>query len=233
MAFIEFKNVTKEYNMDEVKVKALKKASFEIEKGQLVIINGPSGAGKTTCLNILGGIDKLTNGNIIVDGVKINELKGRKLVRYRRNDVGFVFQSCNLIQNLTVKENVELSIQICKNPMEPIPIIKKVGLSKKMNNYPSSLLSSEQQKVAIARAIIKRPKLLLCDEIDSVLNDKNGKQVLKLLQETAKKEGTTIIIVTHNSAIYPIANKIITFKNGSVSEVKINKKPKAAGDLSW
>lgn len=233
MAFIEFKNVTKEYNIDEVKVKALKKASFEIEKGQLVIINGPSGAGKTTCLNILGGIDKLTNGSIIVDGVKINELKGRKLVRYRRNDVGFVFQSCNLIQNLTVKENVELATQICKNSKEPISIIKKVGLAKKINSYPSSLLSSEQQKVAIARSIIKRPKLLLCDEIDGVLNDKYGKQVLKLLQETAKKEGTTIIIVTHNSAIYPIANQVITFKNGSVCEVKINKKPKAAGDLSW
>lgn len=231
MAYIEFKNVTKEYDIGEVK--ALKKASFEIEKGQLVIINGPSGAGKTTCLNILGGIDKLTNGSIIVDGVKINELKSKKLIRYRRNDVGFVFQSCNLIQNLTVKENVELTTQICKNSEEPTSIIKKVGLSKKINSYPFSLSSSEKQKVAIARAIAKKPKLLLCDEIDNVLNDKHGKQVLKLLQTTAKKEGTTIIIVTHNSAIYPIANQVITFKNGSVSEVKINKKTKAAGDLSW
>ena len=233
MAYIEFKNVTKEYDMDEVKVKALKKANFEIEKGELIVITGPSGAGKTTCLNIMGGIDKLTNGSVIVDDVKINELKGRKLIRYRRENVGFVFQSYNLIQNLTVKENVELATQICRNQTDPISIIKKVGLSKKMNNYPSSLSSSEQQRVAIARAIIKRPKLLLCDEIDNVLNDKYGKQVLKLLQTTAKKEHMTIIIITHNSSIYPIANKVITLKNGSVTEVKINKKPKTAGDISW
>ena len=233
MAYIEFKNVTKEYDMDEVKVKALKKANFEIEKGELIVITGPSGAGKTTCLNIMGGIDKLTNGSVIVDDVKINELKGKKLIRHRRENVGFVFQSYNLIQNLTVKENVELATQICRNQTDPISIIKKVGLSKKMNNFPSSLSSSEQQRVAIARAIIKRPKLLLCDEIDNVLNDKYGKQVLKLLQTTAKKEGTTIIIITHNNSIYQIANKVITLKNGSVTEVKINKKPKTVGDISW
>lgn len=233
MAYIEFKNVTKEYDMGEVKVKALKKASFEIEKGQLVIINGPSGAGKTTCLNILGGIDKLTNGSVIVDGVKINKLKGKKLIRYRRKNVGFVFQSYNLIQNLTVKENVELATQICKNPVDPVLIIKKVGLSKKTNNYPSSLSTEKQQRVAIARAIAKRPKLLLCDEMDSIIDDKCGKQVLKLLQTTAKKEHMTVVIITHNNAIYPIANKVITFKNGGVTEVKINKKPKAVGELSW
>lgn len=233
MAYIEFKNVTKEYDMGEIKVKALKKASFEIEKGELVVIVGPSGAGKTTCLNILGGMDKLTSGTVTVDGVQINKLKGRKLIRYRREDVGFVFQFYNLVQNLTAKENVELATQICKDPMDPLAIIKKVGLTKRMNNFPSALSGGEQQRVAIARAIAKKPKLLLCDEPTGALDDKTGKQILKLLQTTAKKEGMTVVIITHNNAICPIANKVITFKNGSVSNVKINKKPMAVGDLSW
>lgn len=233
MAYIEFKNVTKEYDMGEIKVKALKKASFEIEKGELVVIVGPSGAGKTTCLNILGGMDKLTSGTVTVDGVQINKLKGRKLIRYRREDVGFVFQFYNLVQNLTAKENVELATQICKGPMDPLAIIKKVGLTKRMNNFPSALSGGEQQRVAIARAIAKKPKLLLCDEPTGALDDKTGKQILKLLQTTAKKEGMTVVIITHNNAICPIANKVITFKNGSVSNVKINKKPMAVGDLSW
>ncbi len=233
MAYIEFKNVTKEYDMGEIKVKALKKASFEIEKGELVVIVGPSGAGKTTCLNILGGMDKLTSGTVIVDDVQINKLKGRKLIRYRREDVGFVFQFYNLVQNLTAKENVELATQICKDPMDPLTIIKKVGLTKRMNNFPSALSGGEQQRVAIARAIAKKPKLLLCDEPTGALDDKTGKQILKLLQTTAKKEGMTVVIITHNNAICPIANKVITFKNGSVSNVKINKKPMAVGDLSW
>lgn len=233
MAYIEFKNVTKEYDMGEIKVKALKKASFEIEKGELVVIVGPSGAGKTTCLNILGGMDKLTSGTVIVDNVEINKLKGRKLIKYRREDVGFVFQFYNLVQNLTAKENVELATQICKDPMDPLTIIKKVGLTKRMNNFPSALSGGEQQRVAIARAIAKKPKLLLCDEPTGALDDKTGKQILKLLQTTAKKEGMTVVIITHNNAICPIANKVITFKNGSVSNVKTNKKPMAVGDLSW
>ncbi len=233
MAYIEFKNVCKEYNTGEVSIKALKKASFEIEKGELVVIIGPSGAGKTTCLNILGGIDTLTSGEVIVDGVKINKLKGRKLVKYRREDVGFVFQFYNLVQNLTARENVELGYEICKNPLDVDQTIKKVGLTKRKDNFPSALSGGEQQRVAIARAVVKNPKLLLCDEPTGALDSKTGKQVLKLLQSISKKEKTTVIIITHNNAITPIANKVITIKNGSVESVKINKKPKNIGDLEW
>ena len=233
MAYIEFKNVCKEYNTGEVSIKALKKASFEIEKGELVVIIGPSGAGKTTCLNILGGIDTLTSGEVIVDGVKINKLKGRKLVKYRREDVGFVFQFYNLVQNLTARENVELGYEICKNPLDVDQTIKKVGLTKRKDNFPSALSGGEQQRVAIARAVVKNPKLLLCDEPTGALDSKTGKQVLKLLQSISKKEKTTVIIITHNNAITPIANKVITFKNGSVESVKINKMPKNIGDLEW
>ena len=233
MAYIEFKNVCKEYNTGEVSIKALKKASFEIEKGELVVIIGPSGAGKTTCLNILGGIDTLTSGEVIVDEVKINKLKGRKLVKYRREDVGFVFQFYNLVQNLTARENVELGYEICKNPLDVDQTIKKVGLTKRKDNFPSALSGGEQQRVAIARAVVKNPKLLLCDEPTGALDSKTGKQVLKLLQSISKKEKTTVIIITHNNAITPIANKVITIKNGSVESVKINKKPKNIGDLEW
>ena len=233
MAYIEFKNVCKEYNTGEVSIKALKKASFEIEKGELVVIIGPSGAGKTTCLNILGGIDTLTSGEVIVDGGKINKLKGRKLVKYRREDVGFVFQFYNLVQNLTARENVELGYEICKNPLDVDQTIKKVGLTKRKDNFPSALSGGEQQRVAIARAVVKNPKLLLCDEPTGALDSKTGKQVLKLLQSISKKEKTTVIIITHNNAITPIANKVITIKNGSVESVKINKKPKNIGDLEW
>ena len=233
MAYIEFKNVCKEYNTGEVSIKALKKASFEIEKGELVVIIGPSGAGKTTCLNILGGIDTLTSGEVIVDGVKINKLKGRKLVKYRREDVGFVFQFYNLVENLTARENVELGYEICKNPLDVDQTIKKVGLTKRKDNFPSALSGGEQQRVAIARAVVKNPKLLLCDEPTGALDSKTGKQVLKLLQSISKKEKTTVIIITHNNAITPIANKVITIKNGSVESVKINKKPKNIGDLEW
>lgn len=233
MAYIEFKNVTKEYDMGEIKVKALKKASFEIEKGELVVIVGPSGAGKTTCLNILGGMDKLTSGTVIVDDVQINKLKGRKLIRYRREDVGFVFQFYNLVQNLTAKENVELATQICKDPMDPLTIIKKVGLTKRMNNFPSALSGGEQQRVAIARAIAKNPKLLLCDEPTGALDYKTGKQILKLLEETARKEKMTVIIITHNAALAPMADKVIKFKNGSVEDVIVNKKPKSIDKIEW
>lgn len=233
MAYIEFKNVCKDYQMGEVTIKALKKASFEIEEGELVVIVGPSGAGKTTCLNILGGMDKLTSGEVVVDGEIISNLRGRKLIKYRREDVGFVFQFYNLVQNLTALENVELATQICKKPLDSNVIIKKVGLTKRKDNFPSQLSGGEQQRVAIARAIAKRPKLLLCDEPTGALDDKTGKQILKLLQTTAKSERTTVVIITHNSAIAPMANRVITFKNGAISDVKINKKPKPVGDLQW
>jgi len=233
MAYIEFKNVCKNYGNEDITVKALKKASFEIEKGELAIILGPSGAGKTTCLNILGGIDKASSGSVIVDGVNITELKERKLIKYRREDVGFVFQFYNLVQNLTAKENVELATQICKNPMDATSVIKKVGLTKRMDNFPSQLSGGEQQRVAIARAIAKNPKLLLCDEPTGALDYKTGKQILKLLEETARKEKMTVIIITHNAAIAPMADKVIKFKNGSASDIIINKKPKSIDEIEW
>ena len=233
MAYIELKNVCKDYGDDDVKVKALKKINFEIEKGELVAIAGPSGAWKTKLLNILGWIDNLTSGEIIVDNKKINELKGRRLTKYRREDIGFVFQFYNLIQNLSVKENVELATQICKNKVDTNMVIKKVGLTKKKDNYPLELSEEEQQKVAIAMAVGKNSKILLCDEPTKLLDEKGSKQILKLLQNMAKKEHVTIIITTHNTLLCPIANKVLTLKNGSVSNVKINKKPKSVGDLLW
>lgn len=233
MAYIEFKKVCKKYENGEVITKALNKVDFTIEKGELVIITGPSGAGKTTALNLLGGMDNLTTGEVVVDDVVISKLKGRKLIKYRREDVGFVFQFYNLIQNLTVKENVELSTQICKDAFIAESVIKKVGLTKKLNNFPSELSGGEQQRVAIARAIAKNPKILLCDEPTGALDDKNAKQVLKLLQDAAKKDNMTVIIVTHNNDIVPIGNKVISFKNGGIDEIKINKKPKSVGDIKW
>ncbi len=233
MAYIKFENVDKTYKMGEVKIEALKNTSFEIEKGELVCILGPSGAGKTTCLNILGGMDTLTNGKVIVDGVRIDKLKERELIKYRRNDIGFVFQFYNLIQNMNVLENVELATQLCKDSLEPNLILNKVGLKMRKNNFPSQLSGGEQQRVAIARAICKNPKLLLCDEPTGALDYNTGKQILKLLQDTCRNEKMTVIIITHNSAISPMADKIIKFKNGSVSDVIINKKPKSIEDIEW
>ena len=233
MAYIEFKNVCKNYGNEEVVVKALKKASFEIEKGELAIILGPSGAGKTTCLNILGGIDKASSGSVIVDGVNITELKERKLIKYRREDVGFVFQFYNLVQNLTAKENVELATQICKDSLNPDEVIEKVGLKNRKNNFPSQLSGGEQQRVAIARAIAKNPKLLLCDEPTGALDYKTGKQILQLLQDTAKKENMTVLIITHNGAIAPMADKVIHFKNGTAEKIEINKNPISVEQIEW
>ncbi len=233
MAYIKFENVDKTYKMGEVKIEALKNTSFEIEKGELVCILGPSGAGKTTCLNILGGMDTLTNGKVIVDGVRIDKLKERELIKYRRNDIGFVFQFYNLIQNMNVLENVELATQLCKDSLEPNLILNKVGLKMRKNNFPSQLSGGEQQRVAIARAICKNPKLLLCDEPTGALDYNTGKQILKLLQDTCRNEKMTVIIITHNSAISPMADKIIKFKNGSVSDVIINKNPKSIEDIEW
>ncbi len=233
MAYIEFKNVNKIYHMGEVEIKALNKASFEIDKGELVVILGPSGAGKTTCLNILGGMDSATSGKVLVDNKDITNYSDKDLILYRRNDIGFVFQFYNLVQNLTALENVELAVQLCKDHLNPKTILNKVGLQKRMNNFPSQLSGGEQQRVAIARAIAKNPKLLLCDEPTGALDYKTGKQILKLLEETARKEKMTVIIITHNAAIAPMADKVIKFKNGSASEIIINKKPKSIDEIEW
>lgn len=233
MAFIEFKNVNKIYKMGEIEINALRDTSFKIEKGELVCILGPSGAGKTTCLNILGGMDRLTSGSVIVDNVRIDKLNEKELIRYRRNDIGFVFQFYNLIQNMNVLENVELATQLCKNSLNPNEILNKVGLKMRTNNFPAQLSGGEQQRVAIARAICKNPKLLLCDEPTGALDYQTGKQILKLLQDTCRNEKMTIIIITHNSAISPMADKIIKFKNGSVSNVIINENPTNIEDIEW
>ena len=233
MAYIEFKQVCKEYKMGEVTIKALNKANLQIEKGELVVIVGPSGAGKTTALNILGGMDTATSGDVIVDNKNISKLKNKELIKYRREDIGFVFQFYNLVQNLTAIENVELATQICKDSLDPEKIMKKVGLADRKNNFPSQLSGGEQQRVAIARAIAKNPKLLLCDEPTGALDYKTGKQILKLLQDTARKENMTVIIITHNAAIAPMADKILRFKNGTAESVEINKEPKPIEEIEW
>ena len=233
MPYIEFKNVCKEYKMGEVKIKALENTNFQIEKGELVVIVGPSGAGKTTTLNILGGMDTATSGEVIVDGKQVTKLKNKELIKYRREDIGFVFQFYNLVQNLTAKENVELATQICKDSLNPEEVIEKVGLRERMNNFPSQLSGGEQQRVAIARAIAKNPKLLLCDEPTGALDYKTGKQILKLLQDTARKENMTVLIITHNTAIAPMADKVIHFKNGTAESVEINERPQPIEEIEW
>ena len=233
MAYIEFNNIRKIYKTGEIEIAALNKASFSVDKGELVCILGPSGAGKTTALNILGGMDSATSGKLIVDGLDITELKGKDLIKYRRSDIGFVFQFYNLVQNLTALENVELAVQLCKDHLDPKKILKRVGLDKRMDNFPSQLSGGEQQRVAIARAIAKNPKLLLCDEPTGALDYKTGKQILKLLEEVCRKEKMTVIIITHNSAIAPMADKVIKFKNGAVLDIEINKKPKPIEEIEW
>lgn len=233
MAYIEFKNVNKEYKMGEVTIKALNNTNFEIEEGELVVIVGPSGAGKTTALNILGGMDTATSGSVKVDNKEISNLKNRELIRYRREDIGFVFQFYNLVQNLTAKENVELATQICKDSLNPEQVLEKVGLKERIDNFPSQLSGGEQQRVAIARAIAKNPKLLLCDEPTGALDYKTGKQILKLLQDTARKENMTVLIITHNSAIAPMADKVIRFKNGTAQNIEINENPIPVENIEW
>ncbi len=233
MAYIEFNNVTKEYKMGEVIIKALDKANFNIEKGELVVIVGPSGAGKTTTLNIIGGMDRASDGTVIVDGKDVTKLKEKELIKYRRDDIGFVFQFYNLIQNLTAIENVEIATQICRDALSPKKIIDKVGLKDRMNNFPAQLSGGEQQRVAIARAIAKNPKLLLCDEPTGALDYKTGKQILKLLQDTARKEGMTVLIITHNTAIAPMADKVIHFKNGKAESIEINSNPLPIEEIEW
>ena len=233
MPYIEFKNVCKEYKMGEIKIKALENTNFSVEEGELVVIVGPSGAGKTTTLNILGGMDSATSGEVIVDGKRVTKLKNKELIKYRREDIGFVFQFYNLVQNLTAKENVELATQICKNSLDPDEVLEKVGLEERKNNFPSQLSGGEQQRVAIARAIAKNPKLLLCDEPTGALDYKTGKQILKLLQDTARKENMTVLIITHNTALAPMADKVIHFKNGTAEKIEINNNPLPIEQIEW
>ena len=233
MSYIELKKVKKEYIMGEVKITAAHNVSFAIEKGELVVILGPSGAGKTTILNLLGGMDNATSGSIIVDGEDVTKLKRKELIGYRRNSIGFVFQFYNLVQNLTALENVELAVQICKNPFDPQTVLEQVGLKDRINNFPAQLSGGEQQRVAIARAIAKNPKLLLCDEPTGALDSKTGIKILELLQKSCRDMGMTTIIITHNAIISEIADKVIRLKNGTIEEIKINKKPKDVKELDW
>ena len=233
MAFVEFKNVGKTYKMGEVEIQALHDATFEVEKGELVVIVGPSGAGKTTLLNILGGMDTLTTGEVYLDGQEISALNKKQLTNYRRHDVGFVFQFYNLIGNLTALENVELANQICANPMDAAQVLQDVGLGDRMKNFPSQLSGGEQQRVAIARALAKNPKLLLCDEPTGALDYQTGKAILKLLQDTGRRTGMTVIIITHNSALTAMADRVIRVKNGTVvSQVK-NDNPQDVAEIEW
>ena len=234
MAFIEFRHVKKTYgSKDSVEIKALDGAEFTVEQGELAVILGASGAGKTTALNILGGMDSVTSGEVIVDGTYINQCKGKDLVSYRRNDVGFVFQFYNLVPNLTALENVELAVQICKDSLDPAGVLEKVGLKDRMGNFPAQLSGGEQQRVAIARAIAKNPKLLLCDEPTGAIDYNTGKQILKLLQTTCRKEHMTVIIITHNSAIAPMADRVIRFRSGKVTDMMINKNPVPVEEIEW
>lgn len=233
MAFVEFQNVGKTYYMGEVAINALHDASFTIEKGELVVIVGPSGAGKTTLLNILGGMDTLSSGKVILDGSEISSMNKKQLTNYRRTDVGFVFQFYNLIGNLTALENVELANQICAKPLDAQQVLKDVGLEERMKNFPSQLSGGEQQRVAIARALAKNPKLLLCDEPTGALDYQTGKSILRLLQDTGRKTGMTVIIITHNGALTSMADRVIRVKNGTVSAVEINEHPMDIAEIEW
>ncbi len=231
--FVEMNHVYKRYQMGEVTITALSDVNFSIQQGEFVVIVGPSGAGKTTVLNILGGMDQCDEGEILVDGAKINEYRPKQLIGYRRYDIGFVFQFYNLIPNLTAKENVELASQICKNPLDAKEVLTQVGLGERMDNFPSQLSGGEQQRGAIARALAKSPKLLLCDEPTGALDYNTGKNILKLLQDTCRQDGMTVIVITHNSALAPMADRVIQFKNGRVDKVELNPHPTLVEDIEW
>ncbi len=233
MSFIEFKNVSKIYQMGEVEIRALDDISFEIDKGEFVVVQGNSGAGKTTILNLLGGMDTVTSGNIIVDGHDISKASEKELTEYRRFDIGFVFQFYNLVQNLTARENVELAIQICKDPIDSHFAMKLVGLEDRMDNFPSQLSGGEQQRVAIARAVAKNPKLLLCDEPTGALDYVTGKQVLKVLQDMCYKHDMTVVMITHNSALSAMGNKIIKVRSGKIKSVELNENPMDIEDIEY
>ena len=233
MAFVEFKEVRKTYTMGEVQVAAVDGMSFEIEQGELVVVVGPSGSGKTTLLNMMGGMDSCTSGSITLDGARVDQFDEKQLTDYRRYDIGFVFQFYNLVQNLTALENVELASQICRNPLPPADVLTQVGLAHRMDNFPAQLSGGEQQRVAIARAIAKNPKLLLCDEPTGALDYKTGKAILKLLQDTCRETGRTVVLITHNSAFCAIADRVIHVKEGKVERMELNAHPQAAETVEW
>lgn len=232
-AFVKLERVTKVYRMGEVEIHAVDGIDFEIKKGEFVVIVGPSGAGKTTVLNILGGMDTASSGRVVVDGQDIAKYSQKKLTGYRRNDIGFVFQFYNLVPNLTALENVELAMQICKNPLNASTVLQEVGLGQRMKNFPSQLSGGEQQRVSIARALAKNPKLLLCDEPTGALDYQTGKSILKLLQDMCRQRGMTVIVITHNSAITPMADRVIRIKNGRVDTEQINEHPISVETIEW
>ena len=230
---VRLKNVSKIYRMGEVEIRAVDKIEFTIDKGEFVVVVGPSGAGKTTVLNILGGMDTVTSGDVLVDGENIAKYSQRKLTGYRRDDIGFVFQFYNLVPNLTAKENVELALQICKEPLDAVQVLKEVGLGNRLDNFPAQLSGGEQQRVSIARALAKNPKLLLCDEPTGALDYQTGKAILKLLQDTCRQKKMTVIVITHNSALTPMADRVIKIKNGKVSKMYLNENPEPIENIEW
>ena len=233
MAYIEFNHIVKEYAAGETTIRALNDASFIVEKGELAVILGSSGAGKTTALNILGGMDIATSGQVIVDGQDITNYNNKQLVGYRRTDIGFVFQFYNLVPNLTALENVELAAQVCEEYLDASETLDKVGLSERKGNFPAQLSGGEQQRVSIARALAKNPKLLLCDEPTGALDYNTGKQILQLLQDTCRKDGITVLLITHNSALAPMADRLIRFKSGKVIEMTTNANPTPIAEIEW
>ena len=233
MAYVEFRKVKKQYRMGEVTIDALRNITFEIEKGEICVIVGASGAGKTTLLNILGGMDTLTSGKVLLDGRDISHYSSKALTKYRRYDIGFVFQFYNLVPNLTALENVELAAQLSRRPLQPRKVLKQVGLAGRMNNFPAQLSGGEQQRVAIARALAKNPKLLLCDEPTGALDYNTGKAILKLLQDTAREKGITVVIITHNQAITAMADRIVEIKNGMVASKRINDNVVPVEEIEW
>ena len=233
MAYIDFRDVRKVYKTGGVSINALNGANFKVRRGELAVILGSSGAGKTTALNILGGMDSPSGGEVLVDGKQLGQLSGRELVRYRRLDIGFVFQFYNLVPNLTALENVELAAQICPRSLDPKETLEKVGLSDRTGNFPAQLSGGEQQRVSIARAIAKNPKLLLCDEPTGALDYSTGKQILQLLQDTCRRDNITVLIITHNAALAPMADRVIRFKNGRVRDVALNVSPTPISEIEW
>ena len=233
MAFVSLQDVTKTYKMGEMVIKAADGVSFEIEKGEFAVILGPSGAGKTTVLNILGGMDAATSGRVLVDGQDVAQFTPRQLTQYRRDDIGFVFQFSNLVQNLTALENVELALQISKDPLDAQEVLREVGLAERAGNFPARLSGGEQQRVSIARALAKNPKLMLCDEPTGALDYQTGKAILKLLQDTCRLKGMTVVVITHNSAIAPMADRVIEIKNGKCVRTRLNEHPTPVENIEW